>query len=116
LPEVLASAEILLAILEPDAGRFSVPSKVLGYLCAGRPVVASVPADNLAARVVERSGGGIVVAPGSASGLVDAVAALLEHPELREKLGRAGRDYAKREFDLPAISERFERVLASAIG
>ena len=58
LPEVLASADVLVALLEPDAGSFSVPSKVLTYLCAGRPLLVSVSRDNLAARVVERSGGG----------------------------------------------------------
>lgn len=38
LPEVLASADVLLVLLEPDAGEFSVPSKVLTYLCASRPI------------------------------------------------------------------------------
>ena len=63
LPEVLASADVLVAVLEPDAGAFSVPSKVLTYLCAGRPLLGALPADNLAARVVTQSGGGIVVPP-----------------------------------------------------
>jgi glycosyltransferase involved in cell wall biosynthesis len=34
-PNVLGSADVLISILEPDAGAFSVPSKVLSYLCAG---------------------------------------------------------------------------------
>jgi len=29
-------------ILEREAGRFAVPSKVLSYLCAGRPLLAEV--------------------------------------------------------------------------
>ncbi len=37
LPEVLATGDILCAVLEEDAGVFSVPSKVLTYLCAARP-------------------------------------------------------------------------------
>ncbi len=41
LPVVLGSADVLVAILEPDAGVFSVPSKVLSYFCAGRPVLLS---------------------------------------------------------------------------
>ena len=43
LPDVLGSADVLVAILEPDAGVFSVPSKVLSYFCAGRPVLLAVP-------------------------------------------------------------------------
>ena len=34
LPEVLGSADVLVAILEAEAGAFSVPSKVLSYMCA----------------------------------------------------------------------------------
>ena len=52
LPDVLASGDVLLTLLEADAGAFSVPSKVLSYLCAGRALLAAVPSDNLAAEVV----------------------------------------------------------------
>ncbi len=37
LPEVLGSGDVLVVLLEQDAGAFSVPSKTLSYLCAGRP-------------------------------------------------------------------------------
>ncbi len=43
LPLVLGSADVLVALLESDAAEFSVPSKLLSYLCAGRPVLASRP-------------------------------------------------------------------------
>ncbi len=52
LPEVLASADVLIAVLEPDAGVFSVPSKVLTYHCAARPLLVSV-----AAKQSRRAGG-----------------------------------------------------------
>ena len=34
MPQVLASADVLVATLEPTAGEFAVPSKILSYLCA----------------------------------------------------------------------------------
>jgi colanic acid biosynthesis glycosyl transferase WcaI len=111
LPEVLASADVLVAVLEPEAGAFSVPSKVLTYLCAGRPLLGALPADNLASRVVERSGGGVVVPPRDAGALVGAAEELLGDPERRALLGRAARAYAEKTFDLAAITDRFERVL-----
>jgi putative colanic acid biosynthesis glycosyltransferase WcaI len=111
LPEVLASADVLVAVLEPDAGAFSVPSKVLTYLCAGRPVLSAIPADNLAARVVARSGGGIVVPPRDARALVAAAEELLADSERRAELGRAARSYAEATFDLDGITDRFEEVL-----
>jgi len=116
LPEVLASADVLVALLEPDAGAFSVPSKILTYLCAARPLLVSVPSDNLAARVVERSGGGVVVAPGDSAALVAAAERLLGDEALRSELGRRGRAYAEGVFDIGAVAERFEDVLGRATG
>lgn len=114
LPEVLASADVLVALLEPDAGSFSVPSKVLTYLCAERPLLVSVSEDNLAARVVERSGGGVVVPPKDPSALVAAAGSLHADASLRTELGNRARSYAEAAFDLETIADRFEQVLEAA--
>ncbi len=114
LPEVLASADVLIALLEPEAGAFSVPSKILTYLCAGRPILLSVPGDNLAARVVQRSGGGVAVAPGDSAAFLAAAERLLEDEALRSELGRRGRAYAETTFEIDAVADRFEDVLERA--
>jgi len=114
LPEVHASADVLVALLEPEAGAFSVPSKVLTYLCARRPLLVSLPSDNLAARIVERSGGGVVVPPRDPAALIAAAERLLENGVLRDELGERGRAYAEASFDLDAITDRFEQVLERA--
>ncbi len=111
LPEVLASADVLVALLEPDAGAFSVPSKVLTYLCAARPLLVAVAGDNLAARVVERSGSGLVVPPKEPGALIAAAGTLHADERLRSELGRRARSYAEATFDLEQIADRFERVL-----
>jgi glycosyltransferase involved in cell wall biosynthesis len=111
LPEVLASADVLVALLEPDAGAFSVPSKVLTYLCAARPLLVSVAHDNLAAHVVERSGGGLVVLPKNAKALVAAAGTLQADAGLRAELADRARAYAETTFDLDRIANRFEQVL-----
>ncbi|HKS79323.1 MAG TPA: glycosyltransferase family 4 protein [Gaiellaceae bacterium] len=114
LPEVLASADVLVAVLEPEAGAFSVPSKILTYLCAARPLLASLPDDNLAARVVEHSGGGVVVPPGNLAALLGAAEALLGDAGRRAELARRARDHAERSFDIDAIAARFEATLGRA--
>ena len=114
-PDVLGSADVAVAVLEPEASAVSVPSKVLAYLCAGRPAVLSVPADNLAARVVTRERAGVVVPPGDPGALAAAVGALLSDDERRRAMGAAGRAYAERAFDLGAIASRFEAVLERAL-
>lgn len=114
LPQVLASADVLLAILEPEAGVFSVPSKVLTYHCAGRPILGAIPAENLAARTIERAGSGVVVDPTDHQAFVAAARRLLEQPELRARMGARGRAYASATFDITSIGEQFEEVLSRA--
>src|SRR5262249_10218242 len=79
------------AIVEPDGGVFSVPSKVLSYLCAARPVLLAVPAENLAARIVVESGAGVVVEPDNLAGFCAAAVGLAEMPARREECGLAAR-------------------------
>ena len=112
---MLGAASVLTAVLEPEAGVMSVPSKVLSYLCAARPVALSVPPENLAARIVAREGAGVVAAPGDAEAFAEAVLALLQDDERRRAMGAAGRAYAERAFDLGTIADQFEEVLQDVV-
>jgi len=114
LPEVLASADVLLATLDIDAGKFAVPSKVLTYMCAGRPILFAGPRENLSAAIIQRSGGGLVVDPNDCGAWVSAARRLVSEPLLRAQLGSKARSYAERTFDIAKISEAFEAVLLSA--
>jgi glycosyltransferase involved in cell wall biosynthesis len=111
LPDVLGSADVLVAILEPDAGVFCVPSKVLSYLCAGRAVLLAVPRENLISRIVVDCGAGLVVEPTDLSGFCAAALQLAESPTLREQSGQAARRYAESHFDVERICDRFEHIL-----
>ena len=110
-PEALATGDVLVVILEPEAGVFSVPSKVLSYHCAGRALLASVPAENLAARIVRDNKSGIVVTPGDRNAWADAAAELLDDADARARYGANARCYAEETFDITAIADRFEPVL-----
>jgi colanic acid biosynthesis glycosyl transferase WcaI len=112
LADVLATADVLLATIEADAGTFAVPSKVLTYLCAGRPILLAAPKENLAARIVERTNAGMVVDPADASGFMAAAMRLHDDPQLCAKLGANGRAYAERMFDMRQITDTFERVMS----
>jgi colanic acid biosynthesis glycosyl transferase WcaI len=114
LPDVLASADVLLAVLEPDAGRYSVPSKVLSYLCAGRPILGVMPAENEAAATLRSSEAGISVDPGNHQQAIAALSTLLEEPDTRAHMGAAGRRYAEATFDIAEIGAQFESVLREA--
>ncbi|ELS55492.1 glycosyltransferase family 4 protein [Streptomyces viridochromogenes] len=115
LPEVLGTGDVLVVLLAADAGEFSVPSKTLSYLCAGRPVLGLMPADNLAAKLL-RQAGSAVFAPEESS-LADAAAwvgEVLNDPVRAESLGKESRALAEREFALEQCASRFEEILRAA--
>ncbi|HEX6544947.1 MAG TPA: glycosyltransferase family 4 protein [Bryobacteraceae bacterium] len=114
LPAVLASAAVLIAPLDPSAGSFCVPSKVLSYLCAGRPCVLAIDGANPAAQMIESADGGVTVRPGDAEGFVKAVWDLIEDPLARHRMGRAARAYAEAAFNVENVSKRFLRILETA--
>jgi colanic acid biosynthesis glycosyl transferase WcaI len=110
LPDMLASADVLVVVLEQDASRYSVPSKVLNYLCAGRPVLALLPANNAVAQMIEAAQAGLVVDPGNADEASAALSKLLTDSNIREKMGAAARSYAEQVFDVEAVGDLFDSV------
>jgi colanic acid biosynthesis glycosyl transferase WcaI len=117
LSEVLGSGDVLVVLLDASAGAFSVPSKTLSYLCAGRPVLGLMPAENLAATLVAEVEGRVL--PPVEAALPEAagwVAALLEDAPRSDELGRRARVLAEREFALDRCATRFEEILGRAAG
>lgn len=115
VPFVQGSGDVLVVLLERDAGAFSVPSKVLSYLCAGRPILGSLPASNLARQIIDDAEAGLTVDPGDIDGFVAAANTLLNDAALRAKMAANGRDYAERTFDIERIADQWERVLESVV-
>jgi glycosyltransferase involved in cell wall biosynthesis len=115
LPEVLASADILVAILEPDASRFSVPSKVLTYLCAQRAILSVINPDNAVAEVLISNQAGVVVDPKDREAISAQAAALLDDHELRRVLGKSARNYAEREFCPERAADRFVTLFGTHV-
>lgn len=114
LPDMLAGADILFAVIETDAARFSVPSKVLSYLSAGRPILASIPADNLSGKNIVRAGAGLISAPGDVEALLGNARALLADATLRRRMGDAGRAYAEQKFDITSVGAQFLAIFEAA--
>lgn len=115
LPEMLASADVLLALLTSDASAFSVPSKVMTYLVAGRPIAASMPLNNPAAELLQEHGAGLVSGVEDRDGFVASVRTLIHDPSLASAMGDRGRAYAEEHFEIAAIGDRFEDVLEHAV-
>jgi colanic acid biosynthesis glycosyl transferase WcaI len=111
--KALASADVLLAVLEPTAAKYSVPSKVLVYMAAGRAILAAIPADNLAARTIRAASAGLTVDPEDPSELRHIARSLIEDEAGRRRLGAAGLAYARANFEIHGIAARFEEIFLS---
>lgn len=116
LSEVLATSDVLVAMIEPEAADFSVPSKILSYLCAGRPIVLSAPRRSLAARILLENEAGLVVPPGDKGAFVAAVKRILADRDLASRLGQNARAYAEVRFNIETITDTFETALGRALG
>ena len=115
LPNVLATADVLLALLEPDASVLSVPSKVMSNLAAGRPQLLAVPAENLAAVTVTSAKAGLVADPDDAAAWIGHAQRLLQDSDLRRELGQNAWTYAQRTFDIDRIADRFEELMSRSV-
>lgn len=113
LPAVLASGDVLVGILEEEAGAFSVPSKTLSYLCASRPLLLAMPLENLAARITRDNRAGLTVAPGDLDGFLAAAGELHASAPLRSELATNARIYAEATFPIAKTAAVFDRILAS---
>src|SRR6202043_2133035 len=108
--KALASADVLGAVLEPTAAKYSVPSKVVAFMTAGRPILAAIPADNLAARTISAASAGLTVDPENSAELRRLARSLIEDGDRRRRLGAAGLAYARANFEINDIAVRFEEI------
>jgi colanic acid biosynthesis glycosyl transferase WcaI len=115
LPAMLAGADVLVAFVEPEAGIYSVPSKILTYLAVGRPILAAMPTANLAARLIETQQAGLVCGCDATAEFAANAAELANNPPIRTKFGANGRDYALRNFAISGIADRFMAVCDAAL-
>jgi glycosyltransferase involved in cell wall biosynthesis len=108
LPPLLRSADVVVvpSIAQEALGRVAVEA-----MGVGRPVVAS-RIGGLPTTVVD-GGTGLLFEPGNADDLAEKLARLLDDPDLRNRLGRAGRDRFESEYTWGTLVERcYDPLLA----
>jgi len=114
LNDLLNAADIHLLPQRAGAADLVMPSKLTGMLSSGRPVVATADFWTQVAHVVK--GNGLVVPAEDEYALRTAVLLLVEDKALRERLGRAARDYAVEHLGKEEVLLQFERDLEALVG
>ena len=111
LNDLLNSADLFLCILNKDAGKYSVPSKILNYLCAGRPIIMCGPQTNLASKIIKNSNSGIIYESGDLKEINKFINKIQTNIDYKNKLSNNARKYAEQNFDIKKISLSFENII-----
>jgi colanic acid biosynthesis glycosyl transferase WcaI len=113
LGESFAAADVFIVSLQRGLAGYIVPSKVYGILAAGRPYVAAVEDDCEVAAMTRAHECGVVVEPGAAAPLADAILRFMRDPERCERAGRSARTLAlsfDRRLQVAKYFDVFRRV------
>jgi len=112
LNEVQATADVGLVTLLAEAGRSSIPSKVLGYMAAGRPVLASVADDSDTAEMIRAGGCGWVVPPQDGAALAEAIRRAADDRDETRRMGRNARRHLLGRYSRRSCTGLYEMLLA----
>jgi glycosyltransferase involved in cell wall biosynthesis/2-polyprenyl-3-methyl-5-hydroxy-6-metoxy-1,4-benzoquinol methylase len=106
--EALSMAD---ALVQPGSANpfndYRLPSKLPEFLVSGRPVL--LPFSNIG-RHLEDGVNCLHLRTGKAQEIADALSNLIDNPELRLRIGRAGRDFAKRQFSWARSAGKLHRL------
>jgi glycosyltransferase involved in cell wall biosynthesis len=107
----IAESNILLNVRRDGIwSRSGLSTKLSEYLASGRVVVCTALGD--VPRYLEHGRSAVLVPPTTTtSEIADAIDQALASPELRRRIGEAGRDVARRYFDIAAVSNKLDLIL-----
>jgi colanic acid biosynthesis glycosyl transferase WcaI len=113
IPNMYASSDVCLVPLRKGIAAESMPSKVYTITAAGRPLIASVDEDSDTHHFVQEARCGLWVEPEDSDALAEAIRALHADEELRERLGRNGRQYVEAHYTRQAIARQYHELLTT---
>jgi len=111
---LLAASDVCLVTQQHSVSAIAFPSKVVTYLAAGRPIIASVNRDCEVARVIEESGAGRVVDAEEPEALWFALRGM--QSEDLSKYAEKAREYALMRWSSVRVLGNLERSLTAAAG
>ena len=112
MSRMFAAADVLLLNQLASVKDTVVPSKLLTYMAAGRPVLAAVNSSSQGAAILREANGGILVAPEDPLALVRGVETLMSAgPGPLAAMGSRNRAYAEEHFDKTKILAEHESLM-----
>jgi colanic acid biosynthesis glycosyl transferase WcaI len=114
-PKVLAASDLCIVTLRKEVRTPVVPSKILSIMAAGRPVLASLPLEGDAPRLLAEAQCGVCLPPGNPELIADAILNFYQDSRLGEEMGVKGRHYAVQHLSLQACVVQLEKLFEATI-
>jgi glycosyltransferase involved in cell wall biosynthesis len=114
-PKVLAASDLCLVTLRKEVQTPVVPSKILSIMAAGRPVLASLPLEGDAPRLIAAARCGVCLPPENPEKLAEAILKFFQDPGLGEAMGARGRHYAVQHLSLDACVVQLEKLFEKTV-
>jgi putative colanic acid biosynthesis glycosyltransferase WcaI len=111
VPQIYAASDLCVVPLAGQAGADAIPSKVYRIMACERPVLACADAGSDLDELVRRAACGVVVPPGSAARLAEAVRDAVRNPAAGAEMGRAGRAHVLAHYSRAAVSAQYEGLI-----
>jgi colanic acid biosynthesis glycosyl transferase WcaI len=116
LAEMFADADVLLLNQLSAVQDTVIPSKLLTYMAAGRPVLAAVNPASQAARLLRKADGGVLVAPEDPNALAEAARWFTTAaPLVVAGFSQRNRRYAEQHFDQRNIIAAHEHFILDTL-
>jgi len=112
---MFSAADVLLLNQLSNVKDTVIPSKLLTYISAGRPVIAAVNPESQGAMVLSEAGGGLIIPPEDPKAMAEAVKRLMTDQQTLESMGKANREYAEKNFDRHKIVAAQEQFLLEVV-
>lgn len=107
----VSACHVAIVSLRDEAKGMAVPSKIIGIMAAGIPVIALVPERSEIAYIVTEEQCGYVLNPSDSDGLVSAIIKLKSDEKLRKKMGQNGREAFLKKYTSKIIAEKYMKLL-----
>lgn len=113
MPAMVASFDMTIIPLKTHIPG-ALPSKIYEAMASEIPIILAAEGDPK--ELLARAEAGIIIPYGNPVAAANAVRALKQSPNLRETLGKNGRNYVLKHHQRRAIAEKLHRTLISTLG
>jgi glycosyltransferase involved in cell wall biosynthesis len=115
VPALIRASSVCMVLLKnSEVFKTVIPSKMLEFMACGRPVILGV--EGQARELVEKADCGVCIPPEDSALLAEAIDQLYRDRELRERLGRNGRNYVLTHFSREQTARDYIAVLERIAG